>query len=166
MIRNKLNSDGNGGFTIVELLVVIVVIGILAAITIVSYTGITARANLSKAQGNANSVQSVIESMNADNGTYPKTATSLMAGSQTTKVPSGVTLLTGTATLATNKDPKEVLVQICGATSPIGTGNALGGRIQYWDSVTGAVSTNIIYFGTGSATTGTATCNAWETIAA
>jgi general secretion pathway protein G len=33
------------GFTIVELLVVIVVIGILAAITIVSYTGITAKAN-------------------------------------------------------------------------------------------------------------------------
>lgn len=34
------------GFTIVELLVVIVVIGILAAITIVSYTGITTRANI------------------------------------------------------------------------------------------------------------------------
>jgi prepilin-type N-terminal cleavage/methylation domain-containing protein len=32
------------GFTIVELLVVIVVIGILAAITIVSYIGITQRA--------------------------------------------------------------------------------------------------------------------------
>ena len=33
------------GFTIVELLIVVVVIAILAAITIVSYNGITARAN-------------------------------------------------------------------------------------------------------------------------
>ncbi|PKL31464.1 hypothetical protein CVV43_02230 [Candidatus Saccharibacteria bacterium HGW-Saccharibacteria-1] len=33
------------GFTIVELLVVTAVIGILAAITIVSYTGITKKAN-------------------------------------------------------------------------------------------------------------------------
>lgn len=38
------------GFTIVELLIVIVVIGILAAITIVSYTGVTARANESSVQ--------------------------------------------------------------------------------------------------------------------
>ena len=35
----------NQGFTIVELLIVVVVIAILAAITIISYAGITARAN-------------------------------------------------------------------------------------------------------------------------
>ena len=35
------------GFTIVELLIVIVVIGILAAITIVSFNGVTAKANVS-----------------------------------------------------------------------------------------------------------------------
>ena len=38
------------GFTIVELLVVIVVIGVLATITIVSYTGITQRAIISSLQ--------------------------------------------------------------------------------------------------------------------
>ncbi len=41
------------GFTIVELLIVIVVIGILAAITIVAYNGITARANIASAQSAA-----------------------------------------------------------------------------------------------------------------
>lgn len=39
-IKNKQNS----GFTIVELLIVIVVIGILAAITIVAYNGVQQRA--------------------------------------------------------------------------------------------------------------------------
>lgn len=38
------------GFTIVELLIVVVVIAILAAITIVSYNGITAQAQMSKIQ--------------------------------------------------------------------------------------------------------------------
>lgn len=42
-----LNRPNNKAFTIVELLVVIVVIGILAAITIVSYSGITKRASVS-----------------------------------------------------------------------------------------------------------------------
>jgi prepilin-type N-terminal cleavage/methylation domain-containing protein len=39
------DDDDDEGFTIVELLIVVVVIAILAAITIVSYNGITNRAN-------------------------------------------------------------------------------------------------------------------------
>jgi prepilin-type N-terminal cleavage/methylation domain-containing protein len=44
------DSCTTSGFTIVELLVVIVVIGILAAITIVSYSGITQKANVAAMQ--------------------------------------------------------------------------------------------------------------------
>ncbi|RYX79148.1 prepilin-type N-terminal cleavage/methylation domain-containing protein [bacterium] len=45
---NNINTYRNQkGFTIVELLIVIVVIGILAAIVIVAYQGVTARANTS-----------------------------------------------------------------------------------------------------------------------
>ncbi|MET0979967.1 MAG: type II secretion system protein [Candidatus Saccharimonadales bacterium] len=40
----KVGNQNNSGFTIVELLIVIVVIGILAAITIVAYNGIQTRA--------------------------------------------------------------------------------------------------------------------------
>lgn len=44
----KGNNDGKTGFTIVELLIVIVVIAILAAISVVAYTGIQERSRNSK----------------------------------------------------------------------------------------------------------------------
>ena len=53
----KLKNSKANGFSIVELLIVIVVIGILAAIPIVSYSGVTSRANTAANQSNANSVQ-------------------------------------------------------------------------------------------------------------
>lgn len=49
------------GFTIVELLIVIVVIGILAAITIVAYNGIQARANTNKINADMRNLNQAIE---------------------------------------------------------------------------------------------------------
>ena len=65
-IKSKLQSER--GFTIVELLIVIVVIGILAAITIVSYTGITQRANTATAQSTAQTVVQKAEVYNGEKG--------------------------------------------------------------------------------------------------
>jgi prepilin-type N-terminal cleavage/methylation domain-containing protein len=61
------------GFTIVELLVVIVVIGILAAITVVSYNGITDRANTVSGQTTASNVLKKAELYSIDNTSYPDT---------------------------------------------------------------------------------------------
>ena len=61
------------GFTIVELLIVIVVIGILAAITIVSFNGVSAKANVSKSQSDLKNMQKLLEMYKVDNGTYPTT---------------------------------------------------------------------------------------------
>lgn len=63
------------GFTIVELLIVIVVIGILAAIVIVAFNGIQDRARWSKAQSDLSSINKAVQIYYAEKGTYPATAT-------------------------------------------------------------------------------------------
>jgi len=61
------------GFTIVELLIVIVVIAILAAITIVAYTGVQDRAKESNVQSDLSAFMKKIEiaRTNAADGLYP-----------------------------------------------------------------------------------------------
>lgn len=59
------------GFTIVELLIVIVVIAILAAITIVSYNGIQARALDARRASDMNTIKKKLEIFYADKGYYP-----------------------------------------------------------------------------------------------
>src|SRR5664280_1569519 len=97
---SKIKKDY--GFTIVELLVVIVVIGILAAITIVSYTGVSNRAQYAKSQSNADSTRSIAETMYSDNGYYPGTSAAFTAGSTSTKLPSSITVVQDTATTPLN----------------------------------------------------------------
>lgn len=59
------------GFTIVELLIVIVVIGILAAITIVAYNGVQARANDAARLSKITSIAKAMELYYAENNRYP-----------------------------------------------------------------------------------------------
>jgi prepilin-type N-terminal cleavage/methylation domain-containing protein len=61
----------NGGFTIVELLIVIVVIGILAAITVVAYTGIQGRTRDSVRMAALSSIAKALDAQYAVNGVYP-----------------------------------------------------------------------------------------------
>ena len=61
----------NKGFTIVELLIVIVVIGILALLVITTYSGIQAKARNSKRQTDIASLQTQLEAFFSQNGYYP-----------------------------------------------------------------------------------------------
>jgi len=66
-----MNTKSSRGFTIVELLIVVVIIAILAAITIVAYNGIQGRAKASAAQSLASQVAKKAEAWNSIVGSYP-----------------------------------------------------------------------------------------------
>ncbi len=77
----KSPSKTGHGFTIVELLIVIVVIGILAAITIVVFNGISARSHDSAIISDLASNAKKVELLAVDQGSYPQGAvTSAPAG--------------------------------------------------------------------------------------
>jgi|LSQX01.1.fsa_nt_gb prepilin-type N-terminal cleavage/methylation domain-containing protein len=63
----------NNGFTIVELLIVIVVIAILAAISIFAYNGIQQRARETAIKTDFSNATKKIHIYQVDNGKYPNT---------------------------------------------------------------------------------------------
>lgn len=62
------------GFTIVELLIVIVVIGILAALVITTFTGIQQRARNTERETDIKAIHGQVEAYYAQNGRYPTMA--------------------------------------------------------------------------------------------
>lgn len=62
------------GFTIVELLIVIVVIGILATLVIVTFSGIQQKGRNSQRQTDINAIASHVEAFYATKGYYPSMA--------------------------------------------------------------------------------------------
>lgn len=70
------------GFTIVELLIVIVVIAILAAISVAAYTGIQERARQSAVVTEATNAKKKLDLYKADTGNYPSTDNLAEAGVQ------------------------------------------------------------------------------------
>jgi prepilin-type N-terminal cleavage/methylation domain-containing protein len=121
---NKLRAKS--GFTIVELLIVIVVIAILAAITIVAYNGITARANSASSLASAQSAAKKLEIWNAEKGSYPTAysgAGNLTDASQSAEsyYLTGVTVAT---TAITAKPATTNTINIYSCTS--------GMKVRYW----------------------------------
>ncbi|BCO09636.1 pilus assembly protein [Desulfolithobacter dissulfuricans] len=70
-IRNHKRKNGEKGFTLVELMIVVAIIGILAAIAIPQFTKYRARANNSAALSDARNFRTDMEGYFAEWQHYP-----------------------------------------------------------------------------------------------
>lgn len=123
--RNKASS----AFTIVELLIVIVVIGILAAITIVAYNGVQARGKTSASLSMYNIALKKAEAVNVLTGHYPSSISDFELNKETSLVGTGLVfspvLLDGTQTTST------IFYSSCSPASPTGM------KVRYYDFTAG-----------------------------
>ena len=148
MIVQNINSKQKSrGFTIVELLVVIVVIGILAAITIVSYTGITAKANAAATKQMASNVVTKVGLYQTEGSTFSWPLTGALAMSATTSSAalSGITVNASAA--LSSASMTTISYQLCGTTNSTtvttapanlaaltgASGVVTGALVGYWD---------------------------------
>jgi general secretion pathway protein G len=72
VIRPSSFRPGHRAFTLIELLLVLVILGILAAIVVPKFAGRTEQARLTAAQTQISSFDTALSAFEVDNGYYPK----------------------------------------------------------------------------------------------
>jgi general secretion pathway protein G len=71
-LANQLPSTQRSAFTLIELLLVLVILGILAAIVVPKFAGRTEQARVTAAQTQISSFGTALDAFEVDNGYYPK----------------------------------------------------------------------------------------------
>lgn len=120
------------GFTIVELLIVIVVIAILAAISIVAFTGIQQRGRDSQRASDTSNIVKALVAYSADGNTWPAdgaAAGTALAGYTTANLSTTVTgKLAATAASSANSSTDDYGYATCSTGTPAAV---TGARITY-----------------------------------
>ncbi len=128
----KLNRKPDEGFTLVELLIVVAIIGIIAAIAIPNLLSAIQRGKQKRTMGDIKTLASALEAYQTDANAYIGNAGALVATGTTTATPVAAGNLWGGA--ATNLDPDYQRIPIFkdGWWSSQGATNAAGsGLLMY-----------------------------------
>ncbi len=148
MNRHGIQHRPAQGFTIVELLVIIVIIALLASIMLVSYVGVQSQARAEDAKTSAASVKKAAEAYYNTANAYPTQIAHFSSSFVT--MPSDVTILTSGSLSATNGEKSVMYRYVSGGT---------GACIMYWDYAPASGSpAAAVFTRLGTATTGN--CNA------
>ncbi len=140
MLNNIKNVKDQKGFTIVELLIVIVVIAILAAITIVAYNGIQNRAKTSSGQSLAANIMKKAEAYNTIQSSYPTDIAAFATGPKEAVLDNAGSVTASALDATVANGGKVVRYVACGAAPHTGA------TVTYWDySVTtnNAIAKNV-----------------------
>jgi type IV pilus assembly protein PilA len=92
------------GFTLIELMIVVAIVGILAAIALPAYRDYTIRAKVSEALAAAGACKTSVAEFAANKGTLPTDISAAGCASSATQYVSGLTVSSGTITVTTSSD--------------------------------------------------------------
>ena len=120
------------GFTLIELMIVVAIIGILAAIAIPAYADYTIRAQVTEGLNLAGDLKAGVSEFYANNGAWPATEVDLgqVAGAKTGKYVTNVTVVDGLITI-TYGDQANAAIGATNETLGLQPGLSANGDVEW-----------------------------------
>ncbi len=146
----KKSRSANSGFTIIELLVVVVIIAVLAAITIFALNSIQTRARNSAALATSHTFTKKVSAYYQLVGSYPSntsTVVSTLATYRDSSLGTANSIVIGTP--SSSNGTNTLKVELCGAGA--------GVKVIHFDFLAGTLSTTVTNIGNVSGTCVSAT---------